>query len=52
MQARRKIDNKKKFTDSQIAAWLWSQEKEVHIQVRKLAAIALPQRDHCQTGMD
>ena len=34
MQARRKIDNKKKLTDSQIAAWLGYQEKEVHIQVR------------------
>ena len=32
MEARWKIDNEKKFTDSQIAAWLWYQEKEVYIQ--------------------
>ena len=33
IQARRKIDNKKKFTDSQIAAWIWYQEKDVHEQI-------------------
>ena len=30
MQARRKIDNKKKFTNSQIAAWIWHQEEGIH----------------------
>ena len=33
IQARRKIDNKKKFTDSQIAAWIWYQEKDEHEQI-------------------
>ena len=33
IQARRKMDNKKKFTDSQIAAWIWYQEKNVHEQI-------------------
>ena len=30
MQAWRKIDNKKKFTNSQIAAWIWHQEEGIH----------------------
>ena len=27
------MDNKKKFTDSQIAAWIWYQEKDAHEQI-------------------
>ena len=33
MQARRKIDNKKKFTNSQIAAWIGHQEKDIHEEI-------------------
>ena len=33
IQARRKIDNKKKFTVSLMAAWIWYQEKDVHEQI-------------------
>ena len=32
-QARYKIDNKKNFTDSQIAARIWYQEKDIHEQI-------------------
>ena len=33
MQARRKMDDRKEFTDSQIAAWIWYQEKDMHKQI-------------------
>ena len=32
-QARYKMDKKKKFTDSQIAALIWYQEKYIHEQI-------------------